>query len=85
MASNPDGLLYNEFLELENVPLESFTLEWDWEKLMTTILDMDVYMYMYNYGMGMEEEENPFEVVLTLTGRITIISTLLKSTTCNLM
>lgn len=54
---------------------------------MTTILDMDMYMYMYmyNYGMGMEEEENPFEVVLTRTGRITIISTLLKSTTCNLM
>lgn len=45
MASNPDGLLYNEFLELENVPLESFTLEWDGEKLMTTILDMDMYMY----------------------------------------
>lgn len=79
MASNPDGLLDNEFLELENVPLESFTLEWDGEKLMTTILDM------YNYGMGMEEEENPFEVVLTLTGRITIISTLLKSTTRNRM
>lgn len=78
-----DGLLDNEFLELENVPLESFTLEWDGEKLMTTILDMD--MYMYNYGMGMEEEENPFEVVLTLTGRITIISTLLKSTTRNRM
>lgn len=74
-----DGLLDNEFLELENVPLESFTLEWDGEKLMTTILDM------YNYGMGMEEEENPFEVVLTLTGRITIISTLLKSTTRNRM
>lgn len=52
---------------------------------MTTILDMDMYMYMYNYGMGMEEEENPFEVVLTLTGRITIISTLLKSTTRNRM
>lgn len=82
-----DGLLDNEFLELENVPLESFTLEWDGEKLMTTILDMDMdmYMYMYNYGMGMEEEENPFEVVLTLTGRITIISTLLKSTTRNRM
>lgn len=74
-----DGLLDNEFLELENVPLESFTLEWDGEKLMTTILDM------YNYGMGMEEEENPFEVVLTLTGRITIISTLLRSTTRNRM
>lgn len=74
-----DGLLDNEFLELENVPLESFTLEWDGGKLMTTILDM------YNYGMGMEEEENPFEVVLTLTGRITIISTLLKSTTRNRM
>lgn len=78
-----DGLLDNEFLELENVPLESFTLEWDGEKLMTTILDMD--MYMYNYGMGMEEEGNPVEVVLTLTGRITIISTLLKSTTRNRM
>lgn len=85
MASNPDGLLYNEFLELENVPPRELHVRVRWGKLMTTILDMDMYMYMYNYGMGMEEEENPFEVVLTLTGRITIISTLLKSTTRNRM
>lgn len=83
MASNPDGLLYNEFLELENVPPRELHVRVGWGKINATILDMD--MYMYNYGMGMEEEGNPVEVVLTLTGRITIISTLLKSTTRNRM